>query len=134
MSCVSTSPETQTTNSASSNSISTLSESTSQTSTIPQRATTSSATTTQGTNIFTMNFIDHLTQQPPLMQQQQQQQQHPFFHVRDGVFHALFCKVALAYARAVPASFRVALEVFALFKVKHTQSRYLIVLSFEVLD
>lgn len=50
--------------------------------------------------------------------QQQQQQQHLLLGVRDRLFHALFYRVAMAYARAVPQHCRVILEFFALFKVK----------------
>lgn len=47
----------------------------------------------------------------------QQQQQHPLFNVRDRLFHALFQRIAFAYARSVPRHVRIALECFALFKV-----------------
>lgn len=47
---------------------------------------------------------------------QQQQQQHLLLGVRDRLFHALFYRVAMAYARAVPQHCRVILECFALFK------------------
>ena len=50
--------------------------------------------------------------------QQIQQQQHLLLGVRDRLFHALFYRVAMAYARAVPQHCRVILEYFALFKVK----------------
>ncbi|ESN97949.1 hypothetical protein HELRODRAFT_114071 [Helobdella robusta] len=49
-------------------------------------------------------------------QQQPQQHQHPFFNVRERLFHALFHRIAVAYCRAVPSSFRIALEIFALLK------------------
>ena len=60
--------------------------------------------------------------EPPLPPQQQnndipQNQQHPFFNVRDRLFHALFYRIAVTYARSVPRSFRIAIEIFALFKV-----------------
>lgn len=48
---------------------------------------------------------------------QQQQQQHPLFNVRDRLFHALFQRIALAYARSVPQHIRIILEFLALFKV-----------------
>jgi hypothetical protein len=48
--------------------------------------------------------------------QQPQQQQHPLFNVRDRLFHALFQRIAFAYARSVPRHVRIALECFALFK------------------
>lgn len=58
---------------------------------------------------------------PPPPQQQNndipQNQQHPFFNVRDRLFHALFYRIAVTYARSVPRSFRIAIEIFALFKV-----------------
>ena len=44
-------------------------------------------------------------------------QPHPFFNVRDRLFHALFYRISIAYARAVPKPFRVVLECCALIKV-----------------
>lgn len=119
MNSVSTTPETQTTSTTSNQQASSSSTSQARTVETPQNTASQTAPASQATNIFSMNFIDHLTQplQPPPVQQQQQQQ-HPFFHVRDRLFHALFYRIAVAYARAVPASFRVALEIFAIFKVK----------------
>lgn len=44
-------------------------------------------------------------------------QQNPLYYVRDQLFHALFQRLALAYARAVPPHARMALEWLALIKV-----------------
>lgn len=61
---------------------------------------------------------------------QQQQQQHPLFNVRDRLFHALFQRIALAYARSVPRHIRIALECFALFKVCNGCWRFIFEVSF----
>lgn len=49
--------------------------------------------------------------------QQAVQQQHPLYYVRDQLFHALFQRLALTYARAVPPHGRMALEWLAFVKV-----------------
>lgn len=48
----------------------------------------------------------------PLLQQQQQQQ--TIVHVRDRLFHALFYRIAIMYARKFPKTFRRLLEFFVL--------------------
>ncbi|CAE1231174.1 Membralin [Acanthosepion pharaonis] len=49
-------------------------------------------------------------------QQQQQQQNNPFVNARDRLFHALFYRIALAYARTFPVSFRRGFEFIILLK------------------
>jgi hypothetical protein len=51
-----------------------------------------------------------LQPQPPLLQQQQQ----TIVHVRDRLFHALFYRVALMYARKFPKTLRRLVEFFVL--------------------
>jgi len=48
----------------------------------------------------------------------QQQPPHPMFNIQDRLFHAMFYRVAVAYATAVPPGFRILLEFCALFKVR----------------
>ena len=55
--------------------------------------------------------------------------QHPLFNVRDRLFHALFYRMATVYARAVPPSFRTAIEYCALFKVSVVELPINIVIS-----
>lgn len=45
-------------------------------------------------------------------------QQNPLLNVRDRLFHALFYRIALAYARAIPKSVRRFLEFAILLKVR----------------
>lgn len=48
--------------------------------------------------------------------------QNPLINVRDRLFHALFFKMAVTYARLFPPSFRRIFEFFVLLKVRHFQS------------
>jgi hypothetical protein len=50
----------------------------------------------------------------PLQSQQQQQQQQTIVHVRDRLFHALFYRIAIMYARKFPKTLRRLLEFFVL--------------------
>lgn len=45
--------------------------------------------------------------------------QNPLINVRDRLFHALFFKMAVTYARLFPPSFRRVFEFFVLLKVRH---------------
>ena len=45
-------------------------------------------------------------------------QQNPLLNVRDRLFHALFYRIALAYARAIPRPVRRFLEFAILLKVR----------------
>lgn len=45
--------------------------------------------------------------------------QNPLINVRDRLFHALFFKMAVTYARLFPPSFRRVFEFFVLLKVGH---------------
>ena len=49
---------------------------------------------------------------------QGQGQQNPLLNVRDRLFHALFYRIALTYARAFPRPFRRFLEFAILLKVR----------------
>lgn len=44
--------------------------------------------------------------------------QNPLINVRDRLFHALFFKMAVTYARLFPPSFRRVFEFFVLLKVR----------------
>lgn len=46
--------------------------------------------------------------------------QNPLINVRDRLFHALFFKMAVTYARLFPPSFRRVFEFFVLLKVGHS--------------
>lgn len=45
--------------------------------------------------------------------------QNPLINVRDRLFHALFFKMAVTYARLFPPSFRRVFEFFVLLKVRN---------------
>lgn len=47
--------------------------------------------------------------------------QNPLINVRDRLFHALFFKMAVTYARLFPPSFRRVFEFFVLLKVRNFQ-------------
>lgn len=49
--------------------------------------------------------------------------QNPLINVRDRLFHALFFKMAVTYARLFPPSFRRVFEFFVLLKVRTTQRK-----------
>ena len=49
--------------------------------------------------------------------------QNPLINVRDRLFHALFFKMAVTYARLFPPSFRRVFEFFVLLKVRTTQQK-----------
>lgn len=47
--------------------------------------------------------------------------QNPLINVRDRLFHALFFKMAVTYARLFPPSFRRVFEFFVLLKVRRSR-------------
>lgn len=49
--------------------------------------------------------------------------QNPLINVRDRLFHALFFKMAVTYARLFPPSFRRVFEFFVLLKVRSSWTR-----------
>ena len=55
------------------------------------------------------------------VRQRNMNQQNPLLNVRDRLFHALFYRIALAYARAIPKPVRRFLEFAILLKVRNVK-------------
>lgn len=85
----------------------------------PSTSTTATATTAPTTaTTSTDNQANEMLFPPPPQQQQPQQQppqqQQTIVHVRDRLFHALFYRLAMMYARKFPKALRRLLEFFVL--------------------